>query len=434
MEENQLYHFIILAEDFSGREGETSSLTFTSGENTCPSIDLLRDYDGDVIYDETVITANIYDDSTVSAKLLLEGTTVASVDESGRLEFTWDTGEYKDTDYSLVIRAWDAWGNQASCAFTMTVDNQDPPGIELDDIMWYAENETLVVTGTAWDKDSWNTVEKVSITVEKVSATGEQGKHAFATMSPGEEGRYAWIAMIDTGSLEKDRYSVICKARDTEWEWSDAKEETFWLNRDNILPTVSITSTTTMAQEGDEITLSADVYDADGDISSLTWRSSLTGPLSNENPAIVQLKAGIHIISVSVIDNEHGTAEDSITIMISEAPEEPFTHITGFSVNGEEAIIWGTSNQEEGIIYIDGGPVGVDVKDGMWSYTSTFTPGNHTVTTDTGQERTIYVSQETSEGQNAIEGGITFALPIAFVAVIAVIAAWAIHLKKKPVK
>jgi hypothetical protein len=157
-------------------------------------------------------------------------------------------------------------------------------------------------------------------------------------------------------------------------------------------PTVSITEPSSGAEfkKYTPITFSATADDFDGNVTSFKWVSSRDGQLSTLQTFITAgLKVGIHIITLTVTDNDGLTASDNITIIIEEpdspivsiiSPDEGDVFIEGTVVNFIGSAIPQGSAKISSIIWTSDGSIIFSSTNITNFSTSTLPAGVHTIT------------------------------------------------------
>jgi PKD repeat protein len=197
------------------------------------------------------------------------------------------------------------------------------------------------------DRDSWSVIVEESI--EILPEIQNQIPSAFIdsiSPNPGFEGdiitfsgsgvdedgtiiSYSWESQIhgelstlssfSVSSLAQGSHEISFKVQDDNEIWSEAAIETLLIEAviPNRAPTGTIDSISpSSAQEGETVYFEGTGEDADGEIVSYSWESSIDGELSTQRSfSTSSLSLGEHVITFTVIDDKD-TESDPVTMTI----------------------------------------------------------------------------------------------------------------------
>jgi phosphatidylserine/phosphatidylglycerophosphate/cardiolipin synthase-like enzyme len=129
---------------------DSVTLNRCSGSDTVdPTVSITAPAPGATVSGNVTVTANASDNvGVIRTELLVDGVSVAQ-DTSAPYSFTWSTTTTSNGSHDLIVRAFDAAGNDAdSGTVTVTVANPTTGG---DDIVLYAS--TATVTSGGWRRE-----------------------------------------------------------------------------------------------------------------------------------------------------------------------------------------------------------------------------------------------------------------------------------------
>ncbi|MCI0497421.1 MAG: Ig-like domain-containing protein, partial [Thermoplasmata archaeon] len=131
-------------------------------------------------------------------------------------EYTWDTSDEADGNYTLWARADDGIA-RGYWRVNVTLYDQDPPfaNVTLPEEGWHV-NGTIAINGTASDPDPSDEVEHVYVAVvtNGTSPKGSDWMEADDAAGPGEPPFANWTLEWDSTTVEDEDYTIHVRAYD----------------------------------------------------------------------------------------------------------------------------------------------------------------------------------------------------------------------------
>lgn len=198
-----------------------------------------------------------------------------------------------DTNYTFFVNITLNDINATKVVKIITVDNQDPPIINIDSPgNGDPVSGIVTISGSAYDPDVGDEVEVVEVKINN-------GNWEIVN------GTTSWYYDWNTTILNNGWYTIGARAYDGE-NYSSEHNISVYLDNLNLQPWAIIDSVSpNPANEGEEVSFTGHGDDNDGYIVEFEWASNIDGILSdNHTFSTSVLSVGMHQISFRVKDND----------------------------------------------------------------------------------------------------------------------------------
>jgi subtilisin family serine protease len=246
-----------------------------------------------------------------------------------------------NTDYMFFMNITLNGMNATKIAKNVTVDNQDPPFVVIDNPK-DGEPVSGIVTieGTSFDPDVGDFVDLVQIKINNNDWENTTGTDSWS---------YFW----NTTTFNNGWYTVQARAFDGE-QYSEIHNISIYLDNFNKQPQAIINLVSpNPANEGEVVSFSGYGLDDDGYIDEYEWSSNIEGVLSSADIfSTSTLAIGVHMISFRVKDNDGvWSQKDQMSLRINQIPLAFIDSISpGSATEGETINFEGHGQDDRNLI------------------------------------------------------------------------------------
>lgn len=317
----------------SGTDSRNITKSFDIAERTVvPQLPEVRiEQSAGIVTVDKLFMTNSSDESVVANTTMAPGTTILTGLRVGQRDaFATKTAEVQST--RQLENTFDLSGSTPTDEMTLSYN---PPNTVYE-VALRSPNDPPEVT---------------SFSVADQLRVGEQAQLSAEATDDGADAELSYEWVFDDGDTKSGR--VVSETFDTPGSYevtvrvADGQnvivEDSATVDVVTVPPTVEVSTSSQQLTAGESVTFSSDVTDSDGGQYSYDWGSDAGGSSTDETFTETFEQPGSYEVNVVITDQEDRTAQDSVTVTVSE-PETDATEETNATDSTDST---STPNQPE---------------------------------------------------------------------------------------